>query len=672
MKHLRSMEPSIEARYGHMVHEYYVERLRALAKKRRTRLAAIRTRAEAERYREEVRKSVRRCFGPFPMRTPLNASVTGEYVAGSYVIRHVIFESRPQFPVTANLYIPRGRGPFPAVLFPCGHSIAGKAGPTYQLAASGLASMGYLVLVYDPVSQGERFQYTHLRGPWPGGRQRENSEGHNMAAKQMWPLGDFFGDVRAWDGIRALDLLLSQPEADPTRVGITGNSGGGTMTTWLNALEDRFTMAAPGCFITAWRYNLENEQPADAEQCPPGPLAAGLDLADFLIARAPRPTLLLGQRHDFFDLRGLEEAYDDIRRIYRLLGAERHIELFVGEEIHGLWSDNRQAVYRFFNRHAGVRATPCESARPREASALEAAPRGQVRFIPGQRFLWELTAERARSLASERTRHPLSEDALRRCVTRTLQLPTRRVILYERHLRWQRKAPAGTAWALRWFHTIETEPGIQTMIQIWELPRKEQYYQAALPAYPTAEVYIPHVSAEEDLMRGVAPVQGDAPLFCIEPRGIGMMRATTCGSERFFTANGQDYLFTAMGLMLNESYFGRRVHDVLCALDAISARGTRNIHLIGCGLGAMLAAFAGLLHPQVWRVTLKNYLPSLHALSQTPIIAWPVSMLPWGALRLFDLPDIYRVLRRRKRLRLMEPWDGMMRPRPPSRNPAYR
>ena len=77
-----------------------------------------------------------------------------------------------------------------------------------------------------------------------------------------------------------------------------------TLTTWLSALDERFTMAAPSCVVTEFIYNLENEEPQDSEQCPPGLLAAGLDMADFFIAQVPRPRLLLGPARDFVDLGG--------------------------------------------------------------------------------------------------------------------------------------------------------------------------------------------------------------------------------------------------------------------------------------------------------------------------------------------------------------------------------
>src|SRR5262249_21137881 len=144
---------------------------------------------------------------------------------------------------------------------------------------------------------------------------------HLLAGNQQFLAGESFGSWRAWDGIRALDYLLSRPEVDPKHVGITGNSGGGTMTTWLCGVDPRWAMAAPGCFVTTFRRTLENDPPADTEQCPPRALALHLDHDDFLAALAPRPIIILAKEKDFFDVRGSEEAYQRLKRLYTLLGA---------------------------------------------------------------------------------------------------------------------------------------------------------------------------------------------------------------------------------------------------------------------------------------------------------------------------------------------------------------
>src|SRR5438874_2270801 len=190
-----------------------------------------------------------------------------------------------------------------------------KAAEAYQSFAQGLAWQGYVTFIFDPMGQGERLQYVDAAlKPRRGVGVSE----HLYAGNQQFLVGEFFGMWRAWDGIRALDYLLTREEVDRDRVGVTGNSGGGTLTTWLCGLDRRWAMAAPGCFVTTFRRNLENELPADTEQCPPGALALGLDHADFLAALAPKPVILLAKERDYFDVRGTLEAYERLKRLYTL------------------------------------------------------------------------------------------------------------------------------------------------------------------------------------------------------------------------------------------------------------------------------------------------------------------------------------------------------------------
>ena len=134
--------------YGHMVHEYFVSRMREFVQKRQAALAKVRTRKDVMKLRAQARRGLRASFGPMPKRTALNARVTGTVARKNYTIERVIYESRPDFPVTASLYIPRGkRGPFPCVLGTCGHSGEGKACNLYQTFSQGLAERGFLVLI---------------------------------------------------------------------------------------------------------------------------------------------------------------------------------------------------------------------------------------------------------------------------------------------------------------------------------------------------------------------------------------------------------------------------------------------------------------------------------------------------------------------------------------------
>ena len=232
-------------RFPRMVHNYYLDKIRAIEKRAVAEKMALSTKAEAEEFVKKTQGKIAKAFAPMPQKkTPLNAKVVGTLDRDGYTIEKVIFESRPKFLVTAHLYLPKvEKGTkVPGVVGTCGHSRNGKNAEAYQGFAQGLARLGTACLIYDPIGQGERSQYLddHNELIYKG-----TTHEHNMAGNQMELVGEFLGSWRAWDGIRALDYLLTRPEIDTKHVGVTGNSGGGTLTTWLLGVEQRWTMGAP-------------------------------------------------------------------------------------------------------------------------------------------------------------------------------------------------------------------------------------------------------------------------------------------------------------------------------------------------------------------------------------------------------------------------------------------
>ena len=147
-------------RFPRMVQEFYLGRVREQTGQSDAIRAALNSPEEARLYVETVRRHIRISFGPEPAKTPLNTRITGIIERPDYRIEKCLFESRPGFLVTANLYVPKHvRGPMPGVVATCGHSSNGKAEPAYQSFCQGLVRMGYVVLIYDPIGQGERLQY---------------------------------------------------------------------------------------------------------------------------------------------------------------------------------------------------------------------------------------------------------------------------------------------------------------------------------------------------------------------------------------------------------------------------------------------------------------------------------------------------------------------------------
>ena len=621
--------------YQHMALDEYVHRVREILAGRRARLNAISTPEQARAYQQRARETIRRAFTPpggLPPKTPLNARVTRVIEQAAFRIENVVFESRPGFLVTANLYIPNDlRAPAPCVLGACGHSEAGKAAELYQQFSRRLAHAGFVVLTYDPISQGERDQY-HRSG------YREQvgwgTSAHNMAGKQLELLGDFFGFWRAWDGIRALDYLLSRPQVDPNRVGLTGNSGGGTMTTWLWALDDRFTMAAPSCYVISFLSNLENEEAADAEQCPPDVLGAGVDHADFIIAGAPKPVLLLGQRYDFFDRRGLEGAFADVRSFYGKLGAAGQVELFIGPHGHGYYVENQRAMIAFFCRHAGLPVTQVAEVETLPVQDLYATPTGQTNEA-GATPIYELIAAQGRDAAQRRPR--LDVETLKNRLAERLALDESRALPHYRIPR-----PVYRPGEVQARYAVETEGGVRAILRQVCADPPHPY---SLDLAPEVRLYLPHVSAEADLAEDewAISLKATRPLYALDVRGLGESMPEEHRDD-FFNVYSMDYMLHAYGAMLGRSYLGRRVHDLLCVLDLLVHEGAGRVHLYGRGQGAILGLFGALFHEGVASVTLKDAPGSFLAWTQTPYVTWPAANFVRGLLHVCDLAELIAAL----------------------------
>ncbi|HWT83077.1 MAG TPA: acetylxylan esterase, partial [Candidatus Methylomirabilis sp.] len=326
------------------------------------RNALIRSLASAEDWRSrqaEVRATLQRIVGPFPEKTPLNAQVLGRVKKDGYTIERVVFESMPKFYVTACLFIPEpGGARMPSILNVIGHTDVAFRAPGYQQLILNLVRKGFIVLAVDPAGQGERLQYydPEQGRSVVGGATAE----HSFFGKQCFLTGSSAARYFVWDGIRAIDYLLSRPEVDPDRIGVTGISGGGTQTSYIAALDDRVAAAAPTCYIAGFRRLLESIGPQDAEQNFNGGLRNGLDHADLLEVRAPRPTLVVSTTRDFFSIQGARETYAEAKQAFRLLGAEDNLVMAEDDFEHGYTKITREAIYRFFQQHLRNPGSPMD------------------------------------------------------------------------------------------------------------------------------------------------------------------------------------------------------------------------------------------------------------------------------------------------------------------------
>ncbi len=617
--------------YQHSVIDYYVAKVRKMRQERKEALSSLKSREDALAYQERIRQAVANAFGPFPKeKCPLDAEVTGVIQCDGYRIEKVRFYSRPGYMVTANLYVPDGlTKPAPASLGACGHSNLGKACDTYQRFPIRLVKNGFVVLLYDPVHQGERNQYVKLDYLGQGAGL---CQAHNVMGEQLELVGESMPSWRVWDGIRALDYLLTRPDVDATRIGITGNSGGGTLSEWIWANDSRLAFAGPSCHVTTFMGNLENELATDAEQCPHGIISAGLEMVDLMFCQAPKPVILLGQKYDFFERRGYMEAYNDLRHFYSLFDAEGHVAMHLGGSSHGYSDELQKAMVSFFRQAAGIDGEMLDEEPQMQATeALNVCASGNV-VNEGSTPIYEIISGIANKLAAKR-KAPASQKEWADCIVKLLDIPKcDSETPHFRVLRAQRMKEQ--VWAR---YAIETEDNIQAILH-----KRLPQYPDTLDIEDEITLYLPHFSTWQDNNEHAECMTSDTHLYTLDVRGIGesMLGETETG---FLEPYGMDYMVHSFGFMLGQSYMGRRVFDVLRSLDLLE-EDAKNVHLVGRGQGAILAAFVAMLRPELKSITLHDAPASFQEWIEAKVCDWPAGNIPFGVLKYFDLPDLYAAL----------------------------
>ncbi|MFN7921895.1 MAG: acetylxylan esterase [Bryobacteraceae bacterium] len=371
---------------------------------RQREIAAIQTRAQADARRQQVREKLLRLLGGLPSyRGPLHARITGTLETKTHTIEKVVFESLPGIYITGNLYRPNVPGRYPGVLVPSGHTQEGK--PETQVVAANLAAKGFVALAYDPIGQGEREQtyLPELGRALSGGGGNEHLE---LGARSIL-IGQSVARYFIQDGMRGIDYLISRPDVDADRVGVTGCSGGGAITTYIGAFDPRVKAAAPGCFINSFR-TLFTGPTADSEMSFPQFLANGLDMADFFELPAPLPWLMMATTEDYFPPPGARTVYEEARRIYEIYGAGDRIQFHVGTGPHGTPRDSREEIYRFLIRWLkdGKGDPGDQPVKLFTNLELQVTASGNVAGEPGSRKFYQVIAEEFRARRQPR---PASE-----------------------------------------------------------------------------------------------------------------------------------------------------------------------------------------------------------------------------------------------------------------------
>ena len=308
----------------------------------------LKTPDEIAARQRELRGKWLAAIGGLPARCPLNVRKTGEFAGDGYRIEKLVFESRPRHFVTAHLFLPDSPGfkpPYTGIVSPCGHSYSGKCAPWYQRPGVLAAKCGFAYLVYDPIDQGERYQaMIAADGKW------SSTAEHNRLGKRAMLVGWNTAQFRLWDGMRAIDVLESRSDVKGPKYGVMGISGGGTLTSYIMAFDDRVGAACPAGFLSNMRSVCDNCGPQDAEQSVFGQLAFGFNHLGYVLLRAPSPVLLNATHQDFFPIGGSIETAERAKEVYRMLGAADRFGLFDVPGPHHWYESEKTAGFAWVRR----------------------------------------------------------------------------------------------------------------------------------------------------------------------------------------------------------------------------------------------------------------------------------------------------------------------------------
>ena len=659
---------------GAMLEVYLKQQAYAAIDRRKAAFEKLKSQAECRTWQEERRAFFLRQIGGLPERTPLNTKVVSTLKGDGYRVDNILFESRPEFHVTANVYLPTTPAPWPGVIVPCGHSHDGKAAGGYQRICILLARHGMAAMCYDPIGQGERYQMLdltrerthfedapHIPVPHPNVRCLCTDEHTTMGLSCML-LGSNVAQYRIWDGMRAIDYLQSRSDIRSDKIGCTGNSGGGTLPAYLMALDDRIVAAAPVCYLTSFRRLIDTSGPQDAEQNIFGQLAFGMDEADYLTMRAPRPTLICaGTRDVTFDISGTWDVFREAKRFYSRLGHAEQVEMHEADAPHGFGIQQREASARWLHRwllgsDKSIREVeslpdPLTDEQSRTlskgdwtAQQLQCTPAGQVLLMKSERSVFQINAEIAARLKTTRADawKKRSAEEKRQLVRKTIGVPS--------------PSPAtdqGTDNA----PNVETIGGfdrngysIHKLVLAHE-PSLRLPALAFVPDKPNgiATLYLHGTNMTADAAPGgpiEALVKQGQIVLAAELRGIGETETGHIKKAWGRIHFGPDVQEVFLAYLLGRSYIGMRVEDAAAWTRFLkefrtTADKPNELHLIAIGEAAIPALHAAALDPDAFRtVTLRNMLRTWEELvAATESRDQAVNVLH-GPLQHYDLPDL--------------------------------
>ena len=348
---------------------------------RKEAFKSIKTEKDLKTLQLATKDKLLKMIGGLPEdKTPLRPQILDTIRMNGFRIEKLVFESMPGFYVTALVYVPEnGAEKHPAVLVACGHSPIAKI--HYQALCQRLVQRGYLVICWDPVGQGERSQFWNAASG--GSRYNMVCGEHAVLGNLAYLAGTNLARWQIWDGIRAVDYLLTRHDVDENRISITGTSGGGLQATYIGALDERIKVVMPSCYISAQPMRAYNrifaDPDSDPEQDLDGMISEGVDHPGLLLLIYPRPVFIAAAVLDFFPIEGTRKTFREISELYDRFQIRNRIDMVEGYHKHQFSLENQEAALNFldrFNNMSGRKGLPQVSELDKES--LQCTQSGQV------------------------------------------------------------------------------------------------------------------------------------------------------------------------------------------------------------------------------------------------------------------------------------------------------
>lgn len=548
---------------------------------------------------------------PLPEKTPLHATVTGTIERDSFVIEKLHFQSRPGLYVTANLYRPKKiDGKLPAVLLFVGHYNRGRNGHKTFMQDHGMwfASNGYICLIVDTLTRGE-IPGEHL-GTYREGR--------------MWwqALGYTPAGVECWNGVRAIDYLVSRPDVDAERIAATGLSGGGATTFWVAAADARVKCAVPASGMTDWESNVTNKIAIVHCDCMFPVNTYGWEFTTVAALIAPRPLLFVNCDDDLgFPMAANRRIMARLRPLYQMYGKSELLDDFVCKGppgAHAYTPESRVAIFRWLNKHLKNDSGPVKDA------AFEFLPEEQLRVFPEDKDL----PKDARNNQIDETFVPRADVKLPEAggfeawqKGLLARLRDRSFRTFPERIPASDKAPKPGVFTFKeWLaedgtQTRTTEPGIQVGLTL---------HRFSEPA--TTQPVLIVLDAEEELKEipswAKGLVEADRPVVVLAPRGTG-----PTSLPRRSPPNYVERAHALLGRTVDQG----RVWDV--AATARWLEGKQGVKVIGRGQAGILAAYAALFEPAIREVVVVD-----------PPVSHRNGPIFLNVLRVLDVPEALGLL----------------------------